>query len=138
MRNENMIEPQNPQCVQAVVSGGAFCSHCNNFWEEKFAVDFEDGICTPCRSVIFIENEDRLDEECLVKYNQKNGTSFSIDEFWSHAGQKLISKESCKGFPRMKEILDYCENLEKEYLAEENFWKNYQPTLFDNFNDAFF
>jgi len=35
MRNENMIKPQNPQCVQTSVSGSTllpqYCKYCKNF-----------------------------------------------------------------------------------------------------------
>ena len=34
MRNENMIEPQNPQCVQARVSGCFF--YCNILFENVY------------------------------------------------------------------------------------------------------
>lgn len=132
--NQSNEAPQPLLRVGGVISG-AFCSHCYELFEKKFVEDFVDGVCLPCQSQIFIENEDRLDLECLAKYNKKHKTNFTIDSFWESAQNGEIEKSTCKGFPRMREILEWFEMIEAEYLAEQEYWKNYQPTLFDNVSE---
>jgi len=131
----NINEPQSPAFLQGAVISGASCLRCSEWFEEKFVKDFIDGICLPCQSQLFIENEDRLDLECLAKYNKKHKTSYTIDSFWEAAQNGEIEKSSCKGFPRMREIVEWFEMIEAEYLAEQEYWKNYQPTLFDNVSE---
>ncbi len=58
MRNENMIEPQNPQCVQTSVSKSLLsCKFCNGFaphaidkgeWNLNTGWEFKVWICTNC------------------------------------------------------------------------------------------
>ena len=129
---EHSDEAVTPRFCKGAVISGASCLHFSEWFEEKFVEDFIDGICLPCQSQLFIENEDRLDLECLAKYNKKHKTSYTIDSFWEAAQNDEIEKSSCKGFPRMREIVEWFEMIEAEYLAEQEYCKNYQPTLFDN------
>ena len=129
---EHSDEAVTPRFCKGAVISGASCLHCSEWFEEKFVEDLIDGICLPCQSQLVIENEDRLDLECLAKYNKKHKTSYTIDSFWEAAQNDEIEKSSCKGFPRMREIVEWFEMIEAEYLAEQEYCKNYQPTLFDN------
>lgn len=122
---------------EACVSGSSICIHCNELYEEKFVVDFIDGICLPCQSAIYQENEDKKDNEQLLKFNEKFNKTYSIDEFYNACDNSEVTLEMCKGFPRLKEMKKYSNMIISEIMAEDKKMKEHKlnPELFDSFSD---
>ena len=81
MRNENMIEPQDPQCVQTSVSGSLFsemnteilkiCVAIHNIKQSEFIEDYKFHKTTSKKDIRTFLNSIKQQNERLVLLNQR-------------------------------------------------------------------
>lgn len=90
------------------------CKICNEDYTSEFDEDFINDECFPCRSQREYDKYCKAEAKELERYNKKYGTEYDDNDFYYACDSGEVKDETLKGFPKLRDIKKWNDNLKEE------------------------